>query len=583
MAAGRGSDTDTLGRRAPRASTELQRLEAQRTLAVQLSEAQGLQETLERGLDGAIEVTGADCGGVYLVDVDSGALSLQAHRGLSPDFVRAAGRFGRDTRQAGLVAAGQALFVNYSQVPTPADDPGKLAGVQAFALMPVRAGGRSVACLNVASRTEPQFDPATKQTLELVARLIGATLDRERAHATLRASEDRFRQLFTRSLDGIVHADLSGRITDCNEAYQAMLGYTTAELSELTYPEFTPERWHEPERVSVQRLMETGASGVYEKEYIRKDGTVFPVELSAWLVRDAAGTPTGMWGVARDLTERKAALERITSHSELLERQVSERTAALTRANVELEEQNSELERFTYTVSHDLKNPLITIKGFLGMVRDSVEAGRTDGVLADLAYIDGAADEMFRLLDELLELSRIGRVVNPPRSIPLGELVEEAWGRLAGVRAQRPAQLQVPAALPSVWGDRVRLGEVVENLLSNALKHRADQQAPVVEVGVRAAPKTGDTDETDETPAVYVRDNGVGVEPRYHDKIFGLFEQLDPSVEGTGVGLAIVKRIVEFHGGRVWVESTGVAGEGSTFLFTLAPPPASVANREAAQ
>jgi len=169
------------------------------------------------------------------------------------------------------------------------------------------------------------------------------------------------------------------------------------------------------------------------------------------------------------------------------------------------------------------------------------------------------------LLDELLELSRIGRMMNPPEQVPMGELAREAVDMIAGQLNERDVQVEISPVLlqpdgPTVYGDRLRLYEVLENLVDNAVKFTSDQPDPRVEIGVRR-----DGDET----VFYVQDNGIGIELPYHDKVFGLFEKLDVGTRGTGVGLAIVKRIVEVHGGRVWVESQG-AGQGSTFCFTLA-------------
>lgn len=225
----------------------------------------------------------------------------------------------------------------------------------------------------------------------------------------------------------------------------------------------------------------------------------------------------------------------------------------------ELEAKNAELERFTYTVSHDLKSPLITIKGFMGLLEQDAAAGDSGRMKVDMARISNAVAKMRRLLDELLELSRIGRLVNPPEEVELGELAREAAGLVAGRLAERAAELIIADDLPVIYGDRSRLREVLENLIDNGVKFMGDQPDPRIEIGARR---------DDEETVFYVRDNGVGVDPRYHEKIFGLFEQLNPKIEGTGVGLAIVKRIVEVHGGRIWVESAG-AGQGSTFCFTL--------------
>jgi len=238
-----------------------------------------------------------------------------------------------------------------------------------------------------------------------------------------------------------------------------------------------------------------------------------------------------------------------------------ERLIAELEANYrELEARNAEMERFTYTVSHDLKTPLVTIKGFVGMLRRDVTAGDAERVDADLEWINNAADTMHMVLQDLLTLSRMGRQMNPPETVALTELAEQARAQISTRIAERGIAVVIDRAMPKVSGDRMRLLEVYRNLIDNAVKFMGDQEAPCVEIGARP---------DDETETLcWVRDNGAGIDPRYHEKVFGLFERLDQQIEGTGVGLALVKRIVEVHGGRSWVESEGT-GRGSTIYFTL--------------
>jgi signal transduction histidine kinase len=251
-------------------------------------------------------------------------------------------------------------------------------------------------------------------------------------------------------------------------------------------------------------------------------------------------------------------LVQIESKNIELERRADE----IEHKNIELQGQNDELEQFNYTVSHDLKAPLVTIKGFLGLLRQDIEVQDASAVERDASQIGDAADRMARLLDELLELSRIGRQMNVPEWLNLNQLVTGALERVAMQIENNKVDVRVADHMPAVFGDRGRLVDVFQNLIDNAIKFMGDQQSPRIEIGARR--------EYDEVYC-YVRDNGIGIAADYQDRIFDLFDRLDARVEGTGVGLALIKRIIEVHGGRIWVESEG-EGKGATFWFTLPQP-----------
>jgi signal transduction histidine kinase len=234
-------------------------------------------------------------------------------------------------------------------------------------------------------------------------------------------------------------------------------------------------------------------------------------------------------------------------------------SAAQKQTEEELNLKVAELERFAYTVSHDLKSPIITIKGFTGSLEKDLKNGNYQRMAGDLKRVSDAADKMDDLLRDLLELSTIGRVINEPEQVAMNELVDDVLAQLAGSLKKLNLAIMVQTGLPTVFCDRIRIAEVIQNLLENALNYLGDQPEPRIEFGMRIG---------DGMNIFFVQDNGIGIDRKYHQIIFGLFNKLNAKSEGTGVGLAIVKRIVELHGGKVWVESEG-AGSGSRFCFTL--------------
>jgi signal transduction histidine kinase len=224
----------------------------------------------------------------------------------------------------------------------------------------------------------------------------------------------------------------------------------------------------------------------------------------------------------------------------------------------DLESKNIEMERFIYTVSHDLQSPLITIKGFAGSILRDIGNGRTERLASDVRRIEGAASKMQQFLKDLLELSRIGRIINASSAFSITEAAMEVIELLQGPIEKNGVKISMMKDMPVVRGDRQRILEVLQNLIENAIKFSGTVKRPQIEIGYI---------NIENRPTFFVRDNGPGIDDAYHQKIFGLFDKLEPNSEGTGIGLAIVKRIIELHHGRIWVESS--LGHGATFFFTV--------------
>ena len=297
---------------------------------------------------------------------------------------------------------------------------------------------------------------------------------------------------------------------------------------------------------------------------------VLGLALARRLTRPLAGLTEGAREIAqgrfggrldvRTGDELQAVAEAFNEMAERLEATRAERE----RLIGELERRNAELERFTYTVSHDLRSPLVTVRGFVDLLEKDVAAGAAGArgrrprphPRRDLDHGEAAARAA-------RAVARRARRRTRRRGSPWTTWRGRRSRSCTGGCAPPTCGWRFSPGLPVVLGDRIRLLEVFQNLIENAVKFRSGQGDPRVEIGSRPGP---------DGPVVTVRDNGVGIDPRFHDRVFALFERLDPRVEGTGVGLALVKRIVEVHGGRVWVESEG-AGRGSTFCFSLPVAP----------
>jgi signal transduction histidine kinase len=233
------------------------------------------------------------------------------------------------------------------------------------------------------------------------------------------------------------------------------------------------------------------------------------------------------------------------------------------KLTTELESKNAELERFVYTVSHDLKTPLVTINGYIGLLQQAIDANDVDRINSDLMQITRAANSMAELLDGLLELSRIGHIINPPEAGSLGYLVRNAVDIVREKMVARGIELEIDDDMPQYWGDSLRLLEVFQNLLENAIKFMGDQPTPRIRISAV---------KNDSEVICKVQDNGIGIDPRYHDRIFNLFERLNPEIEGTGIGMSLVHRIIKAHGGTISVESVGEQ-QGCTIVFSLPAKP----------
>lgn len=391
--------------------------------------------------------------------------------------------------------------------------------------------------------------------------IVRDVTERKHDEEALRQSEERIGLIVNSSLDAIVSIDAKGAITGWNPQAEIIFGWRREDVMGLTIEGvIVPNRFREAHRKGMSRFASTGEGPVLNKRIeltaLRRGGEEFPIELTISPL--PLGDRYEFSAFVRDITERKRMEDALQNMNRELEHRVAERTAELARANDALERSNVELQQFAYVASHDLQSPLRSISGFVQLLQKDYAERLDQQANQWIERVVENTKRMQALIHDLLVYSRNGSEARPFAPTDTREVFDHALEALEDSIRNTGAEIN-HGDLPTVSGDRSQLVQLFQNLIDNGIKYRGDEPP---KIHVTAEAKGGEW-------LFSVRDNGIGIAPKHSEKIFGIFQRLHTqhAYPGTGIGLAICRRVVHRHHGRIWVESE--VGKGSVFYFTI--------------
>jgi PAS domain S-box-containing protein len=381
--------------------------------------------------------------------------------------------------------------------------------------------------------------------LFLISSITNIT-ERKHAEELLRLSEQKYRRLHETMIDGLAYTSMEGKILESNIAFQNLLGYSCEELNSLTYLDITPKKWHAYEkRIIAEQILISGYSKIYEKEYVRRDGTVFPVELRTTLIKNEAGEIEGMWAIIRDITKRKAT-EKLLKENE-----------------IRLYQLNATKDKFFSIIARDLRNPFTTIVGLSNILSDQIKKNDHKGIGKYVEAILNSSKRTMDLLSNLLEWSRsqTGRMSLSIEQVDLTSIMKETTDLLTESATQKSISITIKSPSKVLcMVDKNVINSVLRNLVSNAIKYTHPGGSIVIT-----------TEQRINESIVIVKDSGVGMDKNDLENLFrieacrateGTREEI-----GTGLGLILCKEFIDKHGGKIWAESE--PGIGSTFFFSI--------------
>lgn len=544
-----------------------------------ITKAKDLKHVLDEILRSAMELTDTPAGSIALIDGED--MVMAVHKGLSPDFFREQ-RW--RPRKRGLTdfilkQTEPVEFPDTSKEPLFKNTKILKEGVKSMLASPLLVDGGKVGILYLDDFKIREFTERHKNLIRLFSALSAQAIEKFRLLHDLEESLSYLQGVFDDSQDMIVTTDNKGRIVKFSKGGERILGYTQEEIAGKKASELYLDK-EEREKI-LEALREKGALYNYETRLLRKDGTPVDISLTISQLRDRKGNIIGTVGVSKDITEEKHLREELKEKNrelqeltESLEEKVLERTKELEKINRELRRSNEMKARFIANMSHELRTPLHSIIGFSEVLLDRTFGDINDKQQRHITNILTSGRHLLQLVSNILDLAKIdaGRVELSYETFPVKVMIDEIVAVIKPFAEKKLIEIKTDISheITNFTADKVKFKQILYNLLSNAIKFTPEEG----KVGLRVE-KSGDNRNFPWSPKgqdflkVSVWDTGIGIKPGDTERIFEEFEQLDPSrsTEGTGLGLSLVKKLVDLHGGMIDVESK--PGEGSTFNIYL--------------
>lgn len=533
----------------------------QRKLSNSLASTSNLTQALKLVLDVTSEMDVIDSGSVYVIDKKTGFLNLVASNNISQEYAEKIAYFATNSPFTQTILSGRPSYADFQDIDNePDDSQNKKEGIHSLAIIPIISEGKIVANLFLASHTSGDIPVDTRSALETIASQIGGSIARIRAEEAFRESDQRYRT-FVQNFQGIAYRTKENlEPIFYHGAVEKITGYTNEELlsrnpgwSDIVHPYDLPLLQKELEEIPKKK---DDIYGMLEYRIITKNKEICWVQDIWQILQDEDDDLIGIQGSIHNINDRKQAQSEIEKLYDDLEKRVAERTEQLTLIN-------KELTAFSYSVSHDLRTPLRHIGGFANLLQKRVESleEKDERIPSYTQKIIDSVEEMNHLIDGLLTFSRMSRVEMVKIRINLTELVQDVLNDFQVELGNRQIDVSVNF-LPDVIGDPSLLRLVLVNLISNSFKFTKIRDIAEITIGTMPS-------QDSEKITFFIRDNGVGFDMKYYDRLFGVFQRLhkNEEFEGTGIGLATVQRVIRRMGGTIWAE--GEVDKGATFYFTV--------------